>query len=47
MKDTLAKLERTVIEPPLPNISESLRILNRVRENMGPQAARDEKGGRA
>jgi uroporphyrin-3 C-methyltransferase len=47
MKDTLIKLEQAVIEPPLPNISESLRILNRVRENMGPQAARDDQGGRA
>lgn len=43
MEDTLAELKKAVIKPPLPDISESLKIL----EHVSSQAAGDHQGGGA
>ncbi|BAW81185.1 hypothetical conserved protein [Candidatus Nitrosoglobus terrae] len=47
MGNTLTKLEKIVIKPPLPDISQSLKILNDLRSQTGIQPTIDHKGGEA
>ncbi|ADE16944.1 protein of unknown function DUF513 hemX [Nitrosococcus halophilus Nc 4] len=47
MEDTLVELEQTAIKPALPEISGSLKALERVQEHIGPQAAGGGEGGKA
>ncbi|QBQ53810.1 uroporphyrinogen-III C-methyltransferase [Nitrosococcus wardiae] len=47
MEDALVELEQTAIKPTLPDISGALKALERVREHIGPQAARGSEGGEA
>jgi uroporphyrin-3 C-methyltransferase len=47
MENTLTELEQTAIKPSLPDISQSLKTLNGLWKQIGPQSARDYEGGRA